>query len=110
VAFAEHVRWGRHQLLLQRRRRCDRGHHRAHRPEPGEAVDRRAGRGHPSRPGDGARLLITEVGSLDAKVNIDDPVVAITATYAEGAGEVAEPRPADIELVRAIVDGLGERD
>lgn len=60
--------------------------------------------------GDGARLLITEADSLDARVNVGDNVVAITATYGSAAGTLTSPRQEDVELVRTIVDALGEED
>lgn len=58
--------------------------------------------------GDGARLLITEAGSLDARINLGDHVVAITASYGDDAGAITEPRPEDIALVQTIVDSVGE--
>lgn len=57
--------------------------------------------------GDGARLMITEAGGLLARANVGDHVVIIQGAYAD-AGSVTALRPEDIELVRAIVDVVGE--
>ncbi|MER5261697.1 DUF3558 family protein [Actinosynnema sp. NPDC002837] len=53
--------------------------------------------------GDGARLMVTEANALDARVNVGDQVVMVVASY---AGKVTEPRPADVELVRTVVDAI----
>jgi hypothetical protein len=58
--------------------------------------------------GDGARILITDAGTLDARVNLGDRVLVTTASYGSGAGTVTELRPADLELLRTIVDRIGE--
>ncbi len=57
--------------------------------------------------GDGARLMITEAGGLLARANVGDHVVIVQGGYAE-AGSVTELRPEDVELVRSIVDVVGE--
>lgn len=57
--------------------------------------------------GDGARLLYTEAETLDARVNLGGQVVAITASY-EDAGTVTTLRPADVELVRNVVEAISE--
>jgi hypothetical protein len=59
--------------------------------------------------GDGARLLVGEDGQLRAVVNLGDRLVKITARYGDDAGTVTEPRPADVELVRSVVDTIGEK-
>lgn len=55
--------------------------------------------------GDGARVIVTEANALDARVNVGDRVVAITASY---ASKVTAPRPADVELVRTVVEAIGK--
>jgi hypothetical protein len=58
--------------------------------------------------GDGARVFLTETKALDARINVGDRVVAITAFY-HPPGSVTTLRPADVELVRTIVDAIGKR-
>lgn len=65
--------------------------------------------------GDGARLRINEArpgeqGPLDALANVDGGVVSIQATYGDGVHGVTEPRPDDVELVRAIVSAVSGED
>jgi hypothetical protein len=60
--------------------------------------------------GDAARVVIAEGGSLQARVNLGDRVVRITATYATDAGTVTEVRPTDLELVRGIVGGIDRHE
>jgi len=57
--------------------------------------------------GDGARLMVTQANALDARVNVGDRVVAVTASYAE---KVTELRPADVELVRTFVKSITDRN
>ncbi|OZM82751.1 hypothetical protein CFP66_08665 [Pseudonocardia sp. MH-G8] len=57
--------------------------------------------------GDGARIVIAEGGALSARINLGDHVLVIDASYGEDSDTVTEPRPAHVELVRAIVDGIG---
>ena len=57
--------------------------------------------------GDGARLMVTEANALDARVNVGDRVMLITASY---PSKVTELRPADIDLVRSVVDAIGKRN
>jgi hypothetical protein len=54
--------------------------------------------------GDGARLIVTEANSLTAFVNMGDQVMVVGAGYAD---TVTELRPADVELVRSLVDTIG---
>lgn len=56
--------------------------------------------------GDGAKVMITDAEALDARVNLGNRVVAITATYDTGPGTT--PRPADVEMVRTVVDAVSE--
>jgi len=60
--------------------------------------------------GDGARIVIAEGGALSARINLGDRVLVITASYGADADTVTKPRPAHVELVRAIVDGIGAHD
>ncbi len=55
--------------------------------------------------GDGAHVSVTDTGLLNARVNLGDRVVAITATYADPATTL---RPADVELVRTTVASADE--
>jgi hypothetical protein len=56
--------------------------------------------------GEGARLLFTQAETVDAQVNLGDQYMRITLYH---AGEsVTEVRPADVELVRSIVDVISE--
>lgn len=62
--------------------------------------------------GDGARVRVLPAeggaqGSLDATVNLGDRVVQVSGSYAADADKVTEPRPADLELVRAVIDAIG---
>lgn len=60
--------------------------------------------------GDGARLLIQPndetQGPLDATVNVGENVVLVIASYDSAAGRVTEPRPADVDLVRAVAGAV----
>ncbi|MBB5802030.1 hypothetical protein F4560_001798 [Saccharothrix ecbatanensis] len=58
--------------------------------------------------GDGARLLFTEAKTLSARINVGDRVLAINASY-DAPDTVTALRPADVELVRTIVDSVGKR-
>ncbi|WP_260194617.1 hypothetical protein [Actinophytocola gossypii] len=60
--------------------------------------------------GDGALMKITEGGTLDARVNFSDHLVTVAVIYGDAAGEVTEPRPDDVELVRSIAESVGEQD
>jgi len=59
--------------------------------------------------GDGARLTVLESGTLKVTVNDGDQVITIGVIHGDGAGEVTEPRPDDVELVRSITDSIGEQ-
>lgn len=50
--------------------------------------------------------MITDAEALDARVNLGNRVVAITTTYDTGPGTT--PRPADVEMVRTVVDAVSE--
>ncbi|MCC8250454.1 hypothetical protein [Saccharothrix luteola] len=56
---------------------------------------------------DGVRVMVTEANALDARVNVGDQVVIMNASY---AGEVTALRPADVELVRTVVDAISDRN
>ncbi|GAB3444080.1 DUF3558 family protein [Actinophytocola sediminis] len=65
--------------------------------------------------GDGAKVGITEPnpgeqGRLSARANVGDALVAINAPYGDSVRGVTEPRPEDIELVRAIVGAVTGQD
>jgi hypothetical protein len=56
--------------------------------------------------GEGARLLFTQAETLDAQVNLGNHYMRITLYHA--GDSVTEVRPADVELVRGIVDVFSE--
>jgi hypothetical protein len=56
--------------------------------------------------GEGARLLYTQAETIDAQVNLGDHYMRITLYHA--GDSVTEVRPADVELVRNIVDVFSE--
>lgn len=56
--------------------------------------------------GEGARLLFTQAETIDAQVNLGDQYMRITLYHA--GDSVTEVRPADVELVRDIVDVFSE--
>lgn len=61
--------------------------------------------------GDEARVTVLEQRTLQARVNLGARTFVINANYGDGVvGTVTEPRSEDLDLVRAIVDALGEQD
>jgi uncharacterized protein DUF3558 len=56
--------------------------------------------------GEGARLLFTQAETVDAQVNLGDQYMRITLYHA--GDSVTEVRPADVELVRSIVDTISD--
>ncbi len=55
--------------------------------------------------GDGARVILTAAGTMTAWANVGEHFVSVTATYDDA---VTGLRPADVELVRAVVDTISE--
>lgn len=58
--------------------------------------------------GDGARVIFTEAKTVTGSVNLGGQFVSITMSYDGDASSITGLRPADIELVREVVDTISE--
>jgi hypothetical protein len=53
-------------------------------------------------------MFLADDDTLEAWVNLGDRVVAVTAEFPTTVAPATEPRAADVEMVRAIVDGIAK--